>query len=188
MQPAYRIRLAEPADAEALLALQCRLDVQTEYMLLEPAEREQEPTALHRRLESQGAAGSFDLLAADGSAVIGWVSVEVPDYRRAAHVGYLVIGVDADRAGQGIGRALIDHAVREARQRGLRRLELTVMTDNHHALRLYLGAGFQLEGVRRQSIMRANEWVDEYYLAILLSPLTGSDTRAGTPDPSTPAA
>ncbi|HYJ68072.1 MAG TPA: hypothetical protein VEX15_10475 [Nocardioidaceae bacterium] len=77
------IRLAGPDDAEALLALQRRLDAQSTYMLLEPGERDETADRLRERLESQDASGSFDLVVADSEALVGWLEVEVLPYRRA---------------------------------------------------------------------------------------------------------
>lgn len=168
------IRLAGPQDAAALLALQCRLDAQSSFMLLEPDERERVPDRLRDRLAAQGAAGSFDLVAeAEGGAtadarLVGALSVEVLPFRRARHTGYLVMGVDAAAAGRGIGTALLTEAAEEAQRRGLQRLELTVMTDNLRALGLYLRSGFQVEGLRRHPLVCDGAVIDEYYMGRLL--------------------
>lgn len=164
------IRLADPDDSEALMALQRRLDTQSTFMLLEPGEREDTPDRLRERLQAQGAAGGFDLVAAGPDTLAGWLSVEVLPYHRASRTGYVVMGVDAAAAGQGIGRALLAEAIAEARRRGLRRLELTVMTDNLRAIDLYLRSGFQVEGRRRQALVRDGAMIDEFYLARLLEP------------------
>jgi RimJ/RimL family protein N-acetyltransferase len=163
------IRLAAPGDARTLLDLQHRLDAQSSFMLLEPAEREQAPDRLRSRLAAQGAAGSFALVAEGKGRLLGWLSVEVAPFRRAARTGYLVMGVDAEAAGRGIGTALLRAAAEEAHQRGLQRLELTVMTDNLRALSLYLRNGFQVEGLRRQALVRDGAEVDEYYMGRLLT-------------------
>jgi ribosomal protein S18 acetylase RimI-like enzyme len=167
----HQIRLAGPEDAGALLALQHRLDAQSEFMLLEPGEREQNPARLRNRLLTQGRAGSFDLVAegSDGDGLAGWLSVEVLPFRRARSTGYLVLGVDAAAAGRGIGRSLLAAAGHEATGRGLRRLELTVMTGNLRALGLYLRCGFQVEGLRRQALVRGTTVIDEYYMGKLLA-------------------
>jgi ribosomal protein S18 acetylase RimI-like enzyme len=162
------IRQAGPGDAAALLALQRRLDEQSSFMLLEPGERDPEPDSLRDRLAAQGPAGSFDLVAEDEQALLGWVSVEVAPFRRARRTGYLVMGVDAGAAGRGVGSALLTTAAQEGRQRGLRRLELTVMTDNLRAFRLYLRAGFQVEGLRRDALVRDGTVVSDYYKVLLL--------------------
>ena len=163
------IRLAGPRDAEALLALQHRLDAQSSSMLLEPGEREQNPEPLRTRLAAHnGTSGSFDLVADRLDGLAGWLEVHVLPYRRAQHTGYLVIGVDAATAGHGIGTGLLAEAAAEATSRGLRRLELTVMTDNLRAVALYLRNGFQVEGLRRRALHRDGATVDEYYMGRLL--------------------
>ena len=166
------IRMATGSDKDALLDLQRRLDAQSSYMLLEPGERDPDPTSLQRRLDAQREMGSFDLVSTDGDKdgppYVGWLAVDVAPYHRAAHLGYLVLGVDADAAGRGVGGALTAAAVAEASRRRLRRLELTVMTDNLRAIALYLRQGFEVEGLRRHAILRDREMVDEYYMSRLL--------------------
>jgi hypothetical protein len=52
-----------------------------------------------------------------------------------------------------------------ARQgRGLRRLKLTVMTDDFRTLGLYLRGGFKVGGLRRQALVRDGSVIDEYYM------------------------
>ena len=99
------IRVARASDAEALHALLCRLDEQSSWMLLEPGERGPTDDTLRARLTAQAPDGSFDLVAeGDVTALIGWLSVEILPYRRARHVGYLVLGVDETASGRGLGR------------------------------------------------------------------------------------
>lgn len=111
----------------------------------------------------------------------GWLAVEVAQHRRVAHVGYLVMGVDATHAGRGIGAALLTEAMQEARRRELRRLELTVMTDNLRAVGLYLRGDFEVEGLRRQCVRRRGTLIDEYFMGacyprseVIEQPLPGS--------------
>lgn len=165
------IRLGRASDSKALHELQCRLDEQTDLMLLEPGERGKTDSALRRRLATQEEAGGFDLVAPDGadpSRFVGWLSVEVLPDARARHSRYVVIGVDQDASGRGVGSELMRRGLEEAGHRGLRRLELTVMTDNHRAIGLYLRHGFLVEGLRRQAVLRAGRPVDEYHMGLLL--------------------
>jgi len=69
------------------------------------------------RLQSQGRAGSFDLVAEDedGRCLVGWLSVEVPPFRRAGQTGHVVIGVDAAAAGRSIGRGMLAAAEQEGK-------------------------------------------------------------------------
>jgi RimJ/RimL family protein N-acetyltransferase len=43
------------------------------------------------------------------------------------------------------------------------------MTDNLRAIGLYLRGGFQIEGCRRQALVRDGVVVDEYYMGQLLA-------------------
>jgi ribosomal protein S18 acetylase RimI-like enzyme len=162
------IRKAGPGDAAALLGLLHKLDAQSDFMMLEPGERESAPDQLRDRLAAQGADGSFDLVADEAGRLAGWLSAEVLPFRRSRRTAYLVLGVDADFAGRGIGAALLATAADEAQLRGLWRLELTVMADNLRALTLYARSGFQVEGLRRRALIRDGTPVDEYYMGRLL--------------------
>lgn len=161
------IRQAEPEDAGALLTLQQRLDRQSTNMLLEPDKRDPAPDTLRQRHGSQHESGSFDLVA--GGVVhaeaqppfLGWLQVDVAPYRRVAHIGYLVLGVDADHAGRGIGTALLQAPVARASARGLHRLELTVLARNTRAVELYGRHGFEVEGRRRSAFRVHGELLNE---------------------------
>ncbi|NRQ40302.1 GNAT family N-acetyltransferase [Nonomuraea sp. NN258] len=163
------IRRAAPQDAAALLDLQSALDVETDFMLVEPGERDLSPDVTRRRLADLRPP-SFLLLALDeqGTAA-GYVEVEVLPYARARRTGYVVMGVRQDFAGQGIGRRLLETATEEARAAGLARLELTVMCRNRRAIGLYLSCGYQVEGLRRAALDVAGARVDEYYMGLLLT-------------------
>jgi ribosomal protein S18 acetylase RimI-like enzyme len=76
--------------------------------------------------------------------VVGTVSYHQPaDPHSSLHLFALEVGAEWRR--RGIGRALVDHVVGEARRRGLRRVYLEVRTDNP-ARRVYHRAGFRRVG------------------------------------------
>ncbi|MED7828345.1 GNAT family N-acetyltransferase [Streptomyces chiangmaiensis] len=164
------IRLARPGDGPGLVELQQVLDRETEFMLLEPGEREPDPGPLEARL-ADGADGrdlSYLVVALAGAVAVGYVDVSVLSYARARRTGYVVAGVCADHSGRGLGRALMRSAVEEARSRGMGRLELTVMEHNRRALGLYLACGFQVEGLRRAALEVHGRRINEYYMGLLL--------------------
>ena len=51
----------------------------------------------------------------------------------------------------------------------LRRVELTVFTDNVGAVRLYQNFGFEIEGTLREYAFRNGQYVDAYSMARLRS-------------------
>ena len=110
-----------------------------------------------------------DVLVAevDGTPA-GYVKVGLPTEAPSnAHVQMVQsITVDAAFRRRGVGRALIDAAVGEARTRGARRLTLRVLSHNHAAIALYESAGFVVEGVQREEFFLDGRYVDDVLMAL----------------------
>jgi ribosomal protein S18 acetylase RimI-like enzyme len=79
------------------------------------------------------------------------------------------VAVDPAKQRRGLGRALIDAAVLEARRRGARRLTLRVFSPNAAARALYESAGFEVEGVLRGEFFLGGDYVDDIAMAIDLT-------------------
>ncbi|MOA52329.1 putative acetyltransferase YhhY [compost metagenome] len=45
------------------------------------------------------------------------------------------------------------------------RVELTVMTNNEFGIKLYKKMGFEIEGIKKNSMIVDDGFVDEYYMA-----------------------
>lgn len=71
---------------------------------------------------------------------LGYLHAEDRPAQHEVYVDYL--GVQAERRGRGLGRALLKAALHWAAQRGRRQVALTVREDRQRALSLYLDAGF----------------------------------------------
>jgi RimJ/RimL family protein N-acetyltransferase len=163
------VREACEADAGALLELQRGLDRETSMMMLEQDERTATVHEVSVRLQRiSRTPNSTILVAAHGDEIVGYVEAEGGPYRRTRHSAYLVIGVRSAWHGRGLGGALLQAIERWARERGVRRLELTVRVDNKRAIRLYERAGYVTEGVRRASLLLGGDVVDELAMARLL--------------------
>lgn len=67
--------------------------------------------------------------------------------------GELIIYLHQDFQGVGLGTAMMREAIDIARQKGLHRLVLSVIADNHNAIKLYEKVGFQHEGLRREDYL-----------------------------------
>jgi putative acetyltransferase len=82
---------------------------------------------------------------------------------RRAHAASIGMGVHDDFTGRGIGSALLAAIVDSADNwLDIRRLELTVYTDNDSAIRLYRKFGFAQEGILKAFGFRAGAYVDAY--------------------------
>jgi GNAT superfamily N-acetyltransferase len=85
------------------------------------------------------------LLAEDAGAVIGLGSVtRLTLLHRAGPVALLsALVVRARRRGEGVGRALVAAAERQAAAWGCETLELTSRDDRHRTHKFYVGLGFE---------------------------------------------
>lgn len=168
-QEGYRIRPAGPGDAAPLLDLKLALDVETDFMMLEPGERVETVERIAQHLDEVGRReNSTILVAEERGRLLGYVEAEGGTYRRNRHAACVVIGVRQAAAGRGIGTALLRDLDDWAREHGVDRLELTVMAHNERAIALYRRCGYEVEGTRRGSLRIGGRAVDELALARLL--------------------
>lgn len=164
------IRPVTEMDAAALLDLQTALDQETQFMMLEPDERQTTvEEQMLRILELEAAGNSVTLVAEAEGALAGYLTAYGGSCRRVRHRVSIAVGVRQAYAGQGVGTRLFQVLEAWAPGAGISRLELTVMTHNAAGLALYRKMGFQVEGIRRHSMMVDGAFVDEYYMAKLLN-------------------
>ena len=167
----YTIRKATPDDAGQLITrLQHLLEEPGINFLLGPGEFnvtvEQERAWLQERLDSDN---SVFLVADCGGRIIGNVGCDGGKRAAVRHVGTLGVSVDADWRGRGVGSAMMQAVVDWARGTGvLRRLQLDVFCRNEAAVALYRKFGFEVEGCRRQAILREGVYLDDYVMGLLL--------------------
>jgi ribosomal protein S18 acetylase RimI-like enzyme len=108
------------------------------------------------------------LVAVVDGAIAGYVKLghatPVPASDHVLMVAGLAVGEEF--RGRGVGRALLDGAVAEARARGARRLTLRVLAPNEPARRLYESAGFVVEGVQRELFFLEGAYVDDMLMTL----------------------
>ena len=88
------------------------------------------------------------------------------------HINNLAVRPECRR--DGVGRALVEHALGEAAREGARRATLEVRRSNAPALRLYERLGFKAAGVRR--LYYTNPHEDALVLWLELAPRAGLET------------
>jgi len=128
-----RIRLGRPEERDALEALQWRASLANEN---DRANLEAHPDAIHLPMD-QIERGEVFVAELDGR-VVGFSAI----LAEHGHVELDGLFVEPDMWRSGIGAALVDRAVHEARQRGMSMMVIA----NPAALQFYERCGFIVEG------------------------------------------
>ena len=140
-------------------------------MLFEPDERKttvEEQIGRTRFLLSQE--NQTILIAENNGEIIGFLGAFGGGCRRNYFSAHIVMGILQKFVGQGIGKELFSALEIWAKEKKLRRLELTVMAHNERAVSLYKKAGFEIEGIKKDSLFVNGKFVDEYYMGKILQP------------------
>ncbi len=160
-----RVRRADPADAEALVALAERVGREEgRWILTTSSWRSAADERRYLRAVQHHADAAVFVVEDDGS-VVGRLSLARDPHPASQHVADLGLMVAAGHRRRGLGKALLEEAVRWARDSGIRKLELHVFPWNDPALRLYEAFGFEREGLRREHYARDGEYVDAILMA-----------------------
>ncbi len=96
-----------------------------------------------------------------GSEFAGYLEVRCLPWKRVRHRAYLVIGILKRYGGQGIGTRLMEETEKWARRHGIRRLYLTLITENKAAAGLYRKMGYEVEGRHPASMRLGDRYVEE---------------------------
>ena len=156
-------------DALTFLELKKKLDMETEFMLIEPGEREDTEKDIILEIKSfHTNPGSTILVAEYNDKLIGYCSAQAGNFRRNRHSAYVIIGLLRDYTNKQIGSLLMDEIEKDLRSSGIKKLELSVASKNIPALKLYTSKGFQIEGLRKNALFINSEFVDEFYMGKIL--------------------
>ena len=168
------IRRLEHADAPAYRALRLRSFLENpEAFTTSHAELERQPLSdTERRLTAPDAKfwGAFDR-----DTLCGHVGLEREAREKCRHKATLVgMYVAPDYQGRGIGRALVDVLLAEARADRIERVLLTVTDGNVGAQALYERCGFQSWGVEPRAIRVDGRYFGKNHMALDLKAVSTS--------------
>lgn len=159
------IRKIQMEDANNYLDMLLNLDHETKYMMFEPGERSTDINITKNVIEKSINGDNLILVATDEENIIGFLSVQKGEYRRIKHTGYIVVGIREKYRGKGIGSKLFSELDIWAVENKITRLELSVICSNSPAKHLYEKNGFEVEGIKKNSMIIDGEYVDEFYMA-----------------------
>lgn len=159
-----RIERITPDEAINLYHCMKKIDQESQYMLYLPDERTFESSKLYQDLEENYYIG----VKQNDNTIVGYLSVHISKIKKIKHIGYIHTGLMEDFHQQGFATKMFNESIQWAMSRGLRRLELTVITYNSPAINFYEKIGFKIEGIKRESVYMDGLYHDELYMAKLL--------------------
>ncbi len=163
----YRVRLATPADAEAI----CRMynqGIEDRGATLETELR----TPEERRRWLAGRSPRHPVIVAETAGdLVGWGSLNVFNPREAYRfVADFSIYVERAWRGKGVGRVLLERLIALGREHGFHKLVLSAFPFNEGGMALYTKLGFRTVGVYKEQGRLDGEWVDTIIMEKLLDP------------------
>jgi RimJ/RimL family protein N-acetyltransferase len=146
-----------------------RVRSQSPYLLVGVDEGIQDTPAQERQFRSmQSARKQAIFLALHLQKMVGFAGISRGGFKRNAHSGSVAVAVDSAHQRCGVGSLLIKSVLSWAEEEGLKRVELTVATENVSAIKLYERHAFVTEGIKRRSFCIGNRLVDERIMARVL--------------------
>jgi RimJ/RimL family protein N-acetyltransferase len=163
-----RYRKIKKSDGKKYLKLMKKLDQETSFMLYEPDERKTTIKEMEKKIEQINARDGVIIGAETDDELIGFISASRIPLKRVKHRVHIVVGVLKKESGKGIGTRLFEKLIEWAKNNELSKLELTVMMHNERAIDLYKKIGFEIEGIKNKSLIIDENYVDEYYMGMIL--------------------
>jgi RimJ/RimL family protein N-acetyltransferase len=157
------------ADAAAVVSYFNRVRGETDFAAFGGGgyPRNVEEEVLHIRSLAQPSKGLM-LKATIAGELAGIVGINRLAAPRVQHNGILGVSVLKKYWSLGLGRALCEAAILEARHIGLLRIELRTRHDNQRAIALYEALGFQHEGRLRGAFVVDEAEYDDMLMALRL--------------------
>lgn len=162
----FRVRRADPGDAQALVTLARAVGSEPEgWLITRNSWRSVSDERRYLKALRRHVGAAVYVAELDGGEIAGRLSLARDPHPASRHVADLGLMVAAGRRRQGIGWALMEQAVRWAQETDVVKLELHVFPHNAPAIALYEKFGFVREGYRRGHYRRGDELVDAILMA-----------------------
>lgn len=100
--------------------------------------------------------------------IVATASLQFNPQEVLRHKAELGITVHDSCQNRGIGTALLSHLLGIAKERGIKKVHLTVRADNERAIRLYGKFGFKVEGTFHNEMCLNGKFIDDYRMALFL--------------------
>lgn len=158
------VRDLSPNDVDALYAYITEIGMEDTFIHVNPASlitHDEEVKYVADTLENIANKKMVKLLAFFEDELIGVVDIKVQP-RRMQHIGMLGITVKKAYRGDGIGKKLVELAIKEAEEKlNLSQITLGCYANNTVGLALYQKLGFSEYGRLPKGVLRQGNYIDE---------------------------
>lgn len=160
------LRYVEPADAEALIAHVNAVGSEGVHIMTEKLR--QTPEQEEQMIRDFDRESTLFLVALIDGRLVASADVHRGRQTKNAHTASLGIAVGRTARGVGLGKAMLEDAIRWAGSVGVRKLTLEVFATNTSAISLYRSLGFVEEARRKGQVVLNGQPVDELFMALWL--------------------
>lgn len=164
-----KVRHIKPDDAEKYMKLYSKVDEETMFRLYEPNERKvslaEQINEIQQMINNDN---STIIVAEEGDELVGYLGAFGRSQNRVKHIVTIGIAILQSHVGKGIGTMLFNELEVWAKKHNKHRLELTVMENNPNAYALYRKVGFEVEGVKKDSLLVNGEYINDIYMCKLI--------------------
>lgn len=162
------IRKANKSDAKALIEYLNVIGGESDFLTFGIGEFgesvEQEEDFIQNALRKENAL--FIIAEANGK-VVGNLNFSGGPRQRTAHVGEFGVSILKDYWGNGIGEELIKYLISWSKSSGIiRKINLSVRTDNTRGINLYKKLGFIEEGIVKRDFLINGEFYDSLLMGL----------------------
>ena len=163
-----KIRKLKVNDAQNFIELNKKLDAETQFLLLEPGERQTTLEEQKKRIRNFKSSGVIIFVMENEKELMGFIGGKKGTFLRKKHCLSIAVGILQKYTNKGYGRKLFTKMEEWAKENNIYRLELTVRIDNQIAISLYKKMGFNVEGKKISSLKINDAYYDEYYMSKLI--------------------
>jgi RimJ/RimL family protein N-acetyltransferase len=173
----FEVRPARPRDARSFL--EAFRSVAAERRFIQTEDVSQTARQYRKRFRRPVTREGAHLVAVAGGGIIGSISIRRDAHTATRHTASIGMFVTSAWRGRGVGTALMDGAMRWARDAGVERVDLSVYPHNQAAIALYRVFGFVEEGRLIRHAKKSYGYEDEILMAVLLGPRSTAGERQG---------
>ncbi|MGL5439392.1 MAG: GNAT family N-acetyltransferase [Filifactoraceae bacterium] len=163
----FIIRPTRPSDAEGINEIR-RMRGAMETVMGIPSERISSSESFIASMDSS--IHHFVAIEKNTGIIIGCAGLHTSKLGRTRNNGEIGIMIHTAYQSKGVGRALMDVLIDVADNfLMLHRVELDVYSDNEKAIRLYKSLGFEIEGEKREAVIKNGKYCNVYVMGRILA-------------------